>query len=276
MDSIRIKDLEIYGHHGVYQEEKKLGQKFLLTIDAKTSIVKGSRSDQLTDTTSYGDIARFAHKFLTDNTYDLLETCVERLATALFLEFASIRALDLELKKPWAPIGLPLDYVGVKIQRGWQKVTVALGSNLGDPQKNLHGALARLQGNPLNRSFKVSELIETTPVGYADQANFLNGVVVFETLQTAQQLLAELLEIEADFQRVRTIKNGPRTLDLDLLLFGELILNEEELIIPHPRMHERLFVLEPLCELIPYQAHPIFHQRFIDLLTNLKAQGAKL
>jgi 2-amino-4-hydroxy-6-hydroxymethyldihydropteridine diphosphokinase len=130
---------------------------------------------------------------------------------------------------------------------------VGLGSNLGDREGTLRAAVGRLRNVPHTNVVRVSRFRDTEPVGYVDQPRFLNGAVELETQLSARQLLDALLEIERHFGRDRLSvpERGPRTLDLDLLLFGDDEIAAPGLEIPHPRMHERAFVLEPLDELDP-------------------------
>ncbi len=173
-------------------------------------------------------------------------------------------------------------------------VYLGLGSNLGDKAENLRAAL-RLLGRGLPSVsprghtglspfagvsvhvgggqpglsteghtgqspitlLAVSSLYRTAPVGYLDQDWFLNAAVHIETALSPRGLLAQLLDIERRLGRVRTVRNGPRIIDLDILLWEELIVREDDLVIPHPRLHERLFVLEPLAEIAPNVRHPM-------------------
>ena len=130
---------------------------------------------------------------------------------------------------------------------------VGLGSNLGDREASLRSALAELHATPGIEVRAVSELRETEPVGYLDQPRFLNGVAELETTLQPRELLEALLDVERRLGRDRATgpRYGPRTVDLDLLLYDDLVLAEPGLELPHPRMHERLFVLEPLAELDP-------------------------
>jgi 2-amino-4-hydroxy-6-hydroxymethyldihydropteridine diphosphokinase len=131
------------------------------------------------------------------------------------------------------------------------RVYVGLGSNLGDREQTLRAAVARLSASPRIEVLGVSSLRETDPVGpIIDQPRFLNGVVAIETSLSPRELLDRLLEIEAELGRTREgPPGGPRTLDLDLLLYGDERVDEPGLRVPHPRLHERSFVLEPLEEL---------------------------
>ena len=130
---------------------------------------------------------------------------------------------------------------------------VALGSNLGDREQTLLAAVAALRAEPGVELVAVSGLIETEPVGFLDQPRFINGVAVLETTLSARALLEVLLDVERRFGRSRdgVPAQGPRTLDLDLLLYGDEEIDEPGLRVPHPRLHERAFVLEPLAEVAP-------------------------
>jgi 2-amino-4-hydroxy-6-hydroxymethyldihydropteridine diphosphokinase len=129
---------------------------------------------------------------------------------------------------------------------------VGLGANLGDREGTLRAAVEALAAGDGIHVVAVSTLRETDPVGVGDQPPFLNGAVELDTTLTARALLERLLVVEQQFGRVRVAgEHGPRTLDLDLLIFGDEELNEPGLTVPHPRLHERHFVLEPLAELAP-------------------------
>jgi len=133
------------------------------------------------------------------------------------------------------------------------KAFVGLGSNLGEREVTLRAAIGRLRGLPDVEVIQVSSFRDTEPVGPVDQPRFLNGAVELETGLTARALLGALLELERAFGRDRSAGplHGPRTLDLDLLLYGAETIDEPLLNVPHPRLHERRFVLEPLAELAP-------------------------
>lgn len=128
---------------------------------------------------------------------------------------------------------------------------VALGSNLAEPEAQVLQAFAALARLPQTRLLAQSSLYRSAPVGYAEQPDFINAVALITTGLAAHDLLQSLLEIERACGRVRDFRNAPRTLDLDLLLYADLTLNEAGLTLPHPRMHERAFVLLPLLEIAP-------------------------
>jgi 2-amino-4-hydroxy-6-hydroxymethyldihydropteridine diphosphokinase len=128
---------------------------------------------------------------------------------------------------------------------------IGLGANLGDPKRQVREAFRELDAIPHTRVVRTSSLYRSEPLGYAEQPGFVNAVAQVETGLPAERLLAELHAIEARHGRSRSFANAPRTLDLDLLLFANAIIDTEGLQVPHPRMHERAFVLLPLLEIAP-------------------------
>lgn len=142
-------------------------------------------------------------------------------------------------------------------------VYLSLGSNVGDRAANLNGAINRLCA--LGEVVQVSSLYETEPVEFTAQPWFLNCAVELETAETPQQLMAHILEIEEQMGRKRTQEKGPRSIDIDILLFGDSTVEGKGLTIPHPALHERRFVLEPLVEIAPDVRHPLFKQTMREL-----------
>lgn len=148
-------------------------------------------------------------------------------------------------------------------------VFIGIGSNLDDKEENIKKAIELIMEKC--EILKISSLYETEPVGYKRQDWFLNCAICTETELKPMELLDFLQSIEKKLGRVRTIKNGPRTIDLDILFYGDKIINEDMLIIPHPRLHERLFVLEPLKELSPNFVHPLLNRSIEELRSRLNS-----
>jgi len=151
---------------------------------------------------------------------------------------------------------------------------VGLGSNLGDRSAHLLLGLSALSRLPDTHLLRLSPVYETEPVG-PPQPPYLNLVAELETELAPRALLGEMLAIERALGRERRERWGPRTLDLDLLLYGDLVLEEEGLTVPHPRLHQRAFVLVPLLDLLPEGRHPLLGQSFRELLASLDTSGVR-
>src|SRR5712671_3303692 len=147
------------------------------------------------------------------------------------------------------------------------RVYLSLGSNVGDREDHLRGAITRLES--IARVISVSSFYETEPIEVTNQPWFLNCAVKVETTKMPKQLMAAILEMEREMGRLRTIKKGPRTVDIDILLFGDAVVDSQEVTIPHPAMHERRFVLEPLAEIAPEARHPVFKKTVSEMLDAL-------
>ncbi|MBU1365588.1 MAG: 2-amino-4-hydroxy-6-hydroxymethyldihydropteridine diphosphokinase [Gammaproteobacteria bacterium] len=133
---------------------------------------------------------------------------------------------------------------------------VALGANLGDPAATVRAAFGALANLPESRVSRSSSLYRTAPVGLTDQPDFINAVAELQTTLAPEALLEALFDIEQRFGRIRADKNGPRTLDLDLLLYDDQVIDLPHLTLPHPRLHLRAFVLQPLAEIAPQLVIP--------------------
>jgi 2-amino-4-hydroxy-6-hydroxymethyldihydropteridine diphosphokinase len=144
-----------------------------------------------------------------------------------------------------------------------KRVYLSLGSNVGDRAAHLNRAIDRM--GALGKVMAVSSFYETEPVEFAAQPWFLNCAVELDTEKMPKQLLAAILDIEKEMGRRRVQKKGPRTLDIDILLFRNAIIQTKGLTIPHPAMHERRFVLEPLAEIAPEERHPVFKRTVREL-----------
>ena len=144
---------------------------------------------------------------------------------------------------------------------------LSLGSNVGERAVQLHEAISRLGG--AGHVVKVSSFYETEPLEFTEQPWFLNCAALLETNKTPRQLISAILRIEEKMGRRRVQKKGPRSIDIDILLFGDAVINSKELTIPHPDMHQRRFVLEPLAEIAPEAQHPLFKKTIREMLDAL-------
>lgn len=272
MDIIRIDNLEVYAYHGAYDEEKEKGQYFYVNAELYTNTRKAGMNDDLDASTNYGTACDFIHDFMTKHTYDLIETVAEQLAQALLLEFKLVKSVLLEIRKPHAPIEREFESVSVEIERGWHEAFVAFGSNLGDKEKFIDEAIEALSNLPQINIVAISDKIVTKPYGNVEQDVFLNGVMKIETLLPADELLQILQKVEEHAGRERKIHWGPRTLDLDIIFYDDDIISEDDLIVPHPDMKNRDFVLKPLMQIAPYKLHPVYRKTISDMYAELMAK----
>jgi 2-amino-4-hydroxy-6-hydroxymethyldihydropteridine diphosphokinase len=145
---------------------------------------------------------------------------------------------------------------------------IAFGSNIGNRRENIKNALDKMKNNGLN-ILKVSTTIETAPYGYKEQDSFLNGACIVETDLFPKELLYKLLSIEQEMGRKRKIHWGPRNIDLDIIFYDDQIINEEDLIIPHPDAHNRSFVMGPVSEIAPFFIHPVYKKTVNEIYKEL-------
>jgi len=254
-DRIVLQGISAHGHHGVLDFEKADGQEFVVDVALEVDLRRPGRSDVLAHTVNYAEVAADVVSLITGPSLDLIEALADKIALAA-LRRPLVQAVEVTVHKPQAPVGVPFGDVQVVVERHRDEpVVIALGANLGGVQATLEAAVRALADVDGLRISAVSDLFETDPVGGPEQPVYLNAVVLARTRLAAFALLTELHAIEAERGRVRETRWGARTLDLDLIQYGdpetgsEQISQDPELILPHPRAHERAFVLAPWQEL---------------------------
>lgn len=273
MDKIVISNLEVFSHHGVYKEENVLGQKFLVSVEIFADLSDAAKHDDISKSINYGEVCHFIKKEMEKNTFKLIEALTAHLSKQILLEFKKVEKVKVQVKKPWAPILLPIDTVSVEMERGWHTVYISLGSNMGNREQNLDSAIDLLKSDIECQVMKVSSYSNTKPVGEVEQDDFLNCALELRTLKSPEDLLDLIGEIENKLKRVRTIHWGPRTIDLDILFYDAAIINTERLNIPHPEITNREFVLNPMHEIAPYFMHPIYNETISKLYKKYKSNN---
>ena len=271
-DRIELRGLRVRGNHGVFDFEKREGQEFVIDVTLHTSVSRAAATDDIADTVHYGDLAEDVAHIVEDNTFDLIETLAVRIAEHCL---GLAEHVEVVVHKPGAPIQRSFNDVSVTVIRSRDTTDAAaantvddepagtepaeteaylnLGANLGDAADTLEQAVAALDRHPKITVLRRSSLYRTAPWGGVEQNDFLNLGLIVATSLPAPQLLAVAQGIEVACGRTRELRWGPRTLDIDLIRFGtetaELIIDTDALTLPHPRAHERAFVLAPWAEL---------------------------
>lgn len=275
MDEIIIRNLRVYAYHGVHKEENEKGQNFYVDAVLYTDTKRAGEEDDLEVTTNYSSVCKFIHKFVSENVFKLIETVAEKTAEEVLINFPLLDSIMLEIKKPEAPIKLEFQSVSVKITRMWHNVCLSTGSNMGDKRKTIEDAIKALDNDRKCKIKKASKLFCSTAYGGITQDEFLNGAVLMKTLYTPNELLRKIHEIEKSAKRERKQHWGPRTLDLDIIFYDDLIICTDSLQIPHVDMQNRDFVLKPLSQIAPSFVHPIFKKTVQQLYEDVKKSGEK-
>lgn len=254
-DHVLIDDLRFESIIGVLDHERLAPQPLRVDVDMEVDLHDAGASDDLEQTVHYGEVAVALADLARSTQYLLLERLAQHMAEVV-LSFPLVRSVDLTLTKLNPPIPEKIGSTAVRIHRVRSEVSaikrhraiVALGSNLGQRESHLRFAIDRLGESVV----AASQVYETDPIGGPEgQGAYLNMVVALETELDPYALLRWLHRIEADAGRERVVHWGPRTLDLDLLFFDDVVITGGNLAVPHPRFAERRFVLAPLSEVAP-------------------------
>ena len=275
VDKIMIDSLEIFANHGVLKEENVLGQKFVIDAVLFCDTRRAGITDNIENSVNYAEVCKLIEREMQSSTFNLIEAAAERIAEQILLEYEAVREVTVTVKKPWAPILMSVDTVKVEITRKWHKAYIALGSNMGDIHRHLDDAVKEIDADKRCRVKKVSDFIMTKPVGGVEQDDFLNACLLLKTFLSPRELLDRMHEIEQEAHRERRIRWGPRTLDLDILMYDGLVMDSDDLTIPHAEMHLRDFVLRPLAEIAPNKFHPILRKTVSQLAAELAGVDEK-
>jgi dihydroneopterin aldolase / 2-amino-4-hydroxy-6-hydroxymethyldihydropteridine diphosphokinase len=282
-DRIHLRGVEAVGFHGVLPYEKRDGQPFVVDVVLDLDLTTAGATDDLHDTVSYAEIAGEVMARITGPSFDLIERLAEVIGDDV-LRHSLVDAVTVTVHKPQAPVGHPFSDVAVEVHRErGLPVVVALGANLGDARQTLESAVCAVGALPGMRVRAVSSLVETDPVGGPEQPAYLNAVLIGDTRLDPPELLRRLHEIEADHGRTREVRWGARTLDLDLIQVGragrasEVRADDAELTLPHPRAHERGFVLVPWAQVDPTATVRVGDQvrRVAELTAEVETSGVR-
>ena len=253
-DRISVSGIKAHGYIGVYDEEKRDGQEFVVDFTLCLDALKSS--DRLEDTIDYSKAAAYIKSYIESARCDLIETAATDIARKLVKE-RGVDGVSVTVHKPEAPIGFPFGDVSVTSNLVWSDVCLGLGSNMGDKRAHIDYAVDRLNACEHCRDVTVSQYYDTPPYGVTEQDDFLKACVRMYTYLTPAQLLDMCLEIERERGRERSLRWGPRTLDIDVLLYGQEVISTPDLTIPHVDMDRRKFVLQPLSDIAGDVIHPL-------------------
>lgn len=264
-DRIALRGLTVRGNHGVFDFEKRDGQDFVIDVTLHASTAAAAATDDIADTIHYGELAEDVARIVEDNTFDLIETLAEAIAAHCL---TLTERVEVVVHKPSAPIDHTFADVTVTVDRSRETAAradgsdpasasayLSLGANLGEAATTLDEAVAALDRHPRISVASRSSLYRTAPWGGVEQNDFLNLGVIVETTLPPRELLAVCQGIEVACGRTRELRWGPRTLDIDVIAYTaegvDVVLDSAALTLPHPRAHERAFVLVPWAEIAP-------------------------
>lgn len=272
-DYIKITNMRVFAHHGVLPEEKENGQEFFLNAKVYVDMRKAGLSDNLEDTLDYDRLCVFLQEVFKEETFDLIEAAAEYTVQEIMRFFKPIQAMELEVRKPHAPVTYQPEDLSITIYREWHKVYLSLGSNFKNALGYFNEGIHYVKEIRAIKNFRRSELFKTKPYGPVEQADFINACIELETYLHPEELLIYFHKIEDYFERDRSLRWGPRPFDLDILFYDNWIYDSDTLIIPHVELQNRMFVLEPLSELCPWFRHPITGKTVAQMKEELIEKG---
>ncbi|MEW6894994.1 2-amino-4-hydroxy-6-hydroxymethyldihydropteridine diphosphokinase [Trueperella pyogenes] len=249
---IELTGLRARGTHGVLDFEHSQAQDFVVDVTLFLDITRATATDNIDDTISYAEVANVARSIIEGEHADLIETLAHRIATRV--KALGAEGVAVTVHKPQAPIPHEFADVAVTIEE-WDTdaiAVVSIGANLDDPARHVRAAISQI--GEITEVVAASQLYRTAPrlaEGQEGQPDYVNAVVIVETGLNPHELLEKLQAIEAGHGRVRDERWGPRTLDLDIITYSDLTLDDPDLTLPHPRAAGRRFVLEPWFSIDP-------------------------
>lgn len=247
---ICLQRLTFEACHGVFEEEQRLRQIFIVDVTLRVIIDDAIRDDDHQHTVCYAEVTSCVDEIMMTRPYRLIETVADRIARTLLSRFERINEVTVRVSKPDAPIAATFENVSVTVtQHRMRQVAFSLGSNVGPRAEILQEAATRLGLEDGLQITAISPYYETRPWGEKDQPNFVNLCISGETRLAPHALLRLCKKIEREFGRVPARRWGPRQIDIDLLFLGGLHLQDKFLTLPHPQLTQRAFVLVPLADI---------------------------
>ena len=278
---INIKDLEIYSYIGAHKEEQILGQKILISVEISINDTKQlpnvnyiiNNDEQSLDnhiSLNYSTLIKEINHFVLSVNYLYIEELANNLALKIINKYRYIDYVNVKISKPHVPIKYHYNEISVSKSYQWHEVFLSLGANIGNAYQTLLNVFNDLKINKFLNDVIMTDIIKTEPYGNKNQNYFFNSVVKCKTYLSPKQLLIFINNIENKYGRQRLEHWGPRTCDIDILFYDNLIISTDELTIPHYDMHNRYFVLFPLSQLCPYKIIPNINKTVLQCLNDLQ------
>ena len=250
---ISICGLEITARHGVLNEEKINPQKFVFDLDLEVDFLRAAKDDDINSTVNYAEVCALIERTTEENKFNLIEKLCCECAFKVLENFERVRKIKITCSKPQAPVKQKFENISVTVTLERVKAYLSLGSSMGDREGYLNRAISLLNATRGIRVEKVSPNIQTEPYGGVAKNSFLNCAVCVDTFLPPHALLDEIHRIENDCGRVREKRWDDRTLDIDIIFYGDKEICDETLVIPHPDYKNRDFVLKPLKSIAPHK-----------------------
>lgn len=265
MGKVIVKKLKIKTCHGVNGFEKKQPQRFEFSAEVGCDFYEAAKNDEVSLTVNYSTVCKLITAVATQNVFNLIETLACRCAEAILENFPQATYATVCVEKPQAPVKAKFKTMAAEATLRRERAYLSLGSSLGDKKAYLDFAVKGLNSTRGIKVKKVSSYIESAPYGGVAKNTFLNACAEIETYLPPRALLHEINRIETEGERIRALRWGDRTLDIDIIFYGRQVICEEGLIIPHHDYKNRRFVLDPLREIAPDFVCPVTGARLSEL-----------
>lgn len=272
-DYIKVTNMKVFANHGVLEEEKENGQYFYLNAKVWVDMRKPGLTDKLEDAVDYDQICTFLYEVFCERRFDLIEAAAEYTVQEMMSYFKRVEAMELEVRKPSAPLTYQPEDISVTIYREWHHVYLAYGSNVKNARGMINEAFYMVRDPYAVKNCVKGNYYVSKPYGPVKQEDFVNGIMELDTYMDPEEFITYMHEIEDYMRRDRSIKWGPRSIDLDIIFWDDCIYNSKTLTIPHADMQNRMFVLQPLMQYCPGYRHPVLGKTVEQLLKELEEKN---
>ena len=262
---IEISSLEIVTTHGVHDFEKVTPKPFIFDISLEADCEEAALQDDLSKTVNYSRVCELVTKVATAKSYNLIESLARECVFSILENFSRVTSAAVRVSKPQAPVKARFGNISVTYAAERNTVYLSLGSSLGEREMTIKSAINMLGSLRGVKVVRTSSMVKTAPVGGVAKNEFVNCAAEIDCFLTPRALIDKIHVIEARLGRVRQERWGDRTIDIDIVFFGDKVIAEDGLAIPHPQYPGRSFVTEPLKQLCPEKVCPLAHKAVKDM-----------